>query len=101
MNDSSNKRPGFVEGRVFTIGREGHIYLNDSTVSKHHAEIKVIGGKIHLRDLDSTNGIYLFVKGSLVQFHEGFVHPDQTVAIGRKTYTPRKLLQAIDIFSTG
>ncbi len=45
-----------MENRIFTIGREGHININDPTVSKQHAEIEIIDGEVYLRDLESTNG---------------------------------------------
>ena len=48
-----------LESRTYIIGREGHIYINDPTVSKQHAEIQIINGEVYLRDLDSTNGTFL------------------------------------------
>ena len=101
MNDRPNKNPEVVEGRAYIIGREGHIYLNDDTVSKHHAEIKIENGKIFLRDLDSTNGTFLVKNNSLVRFEQGNLHPDQPVAIGSKVYTPRQLLRAVKFFGAG
>ena len=112
MNDRPNKNPEVVEGRAYIIGREGHIYLNDDTVSKHHAEIKIENGKIFLRDLNSTNGTFLIKNRSLVRFEQGNLHPvqrriagivpvDQPIAIGSKIYTPRQLLKAIKFFGAG
>ena len=74
------------EGRSFILGREGHIYIDSPTASKHHAEIRITGGKIHLRDLNSTNGTFLLnVRGD-----ETFVRRDSielrtegTIGLGR------------------
>ena len=55
-----------MESRTYIIGREGHIFLNDKTVSKQHAEIQIMNGEIYLRDLESTNGTYLVKNNRLV-----------------------------------
>ena len=81
-----------MEGRTFILGREGHIYIDSPTASKHHAEIKIKDGKIFLRDLDSTNGTFLVKNNSLVQFLEGYVNPNQPVVIGSDTYVIQDLL---------
>lgn len=45
---------------VVVIGRsDADIVLNDSEVSRRHAQVEVKGGVIVLRDLKSTNGTYL------------------------------------------
>jgi len=62
-----------IESRAYIIGREGHIYLNDPTASKRHAEIRIMNGEIFLRDLDSTNGIYLVKNQKYIRFMEGYV----------------------------
>lgn len=89
-NRSLNLEP--MEGRTFILGREGHIYIDSTTASKHHAEIKILGGKIYLRDLESTNGTYLVKNKNLVQFEEGYVNPLQPIVIGGQTYVIRDLL---------
>lgn len=47
-----------TEARV-TVGRveENDIYINDASVSVHHAEFVLSGGEYVFRDLGSTNGI--------------------------------------------
>ncbi|MDQ3855738.1 MAG: DUF3662 domain-containing protein [Chloroflexota bacterium] len=47
-------------GRV-SLGRgvDNNIVLEDSRVSRHHAELYVRGSEWYLRDLDSTNGTYV------------------------------------------
>ncbi|MDH3857431.1 MAG: FHA domain-containing protein [Gammaproteobacteria bacterium] len=99
MNNNANVEIDIMEGRTYIVGREGHIYINDASVSRQHAEIKIIDGKIRLRDLDSTNGTYLVKGGGLVQFKEVFLKPQHTVAIGKKVYTVQNLLALIDVFA--
>ncbi len=82
-----------MESRTYIIGREGHIYLDDKTVSKRHAELQIMNGEIYLRDLQSTNGTYLVKNNRLIAFAEGYVQLNQTVVIGNKQYTIRKLLE--------
>ncbi len=88
-----------MEGRSFILGREGHIFINDPSVSKEHAEIKIIDGRIRLRDLKSTNGIYLVKDNKPVRFQESFVEPGQTVVIGTQRRTVQSLLAIIGIFT--
>ena len=80
------------EGRSFILGREGHIYIDSTTASKQHAEIRIMDGKIHLRDLDSTNGTFVMKNNSRVRFDRGFVDPEQLVVIGGKTHVVMDLL---------
>ncbi len=83
---------GLMEGRSYLLGREGHIYIDSPMVSKHHAEIKIINGRIYLRDLNSTNGTYLFKNNSLVSFNEGYVSLLQSIVIGDQKHTIQNLL---------
>jgi len=92
MKKDSPPEIGFFEGRAYTIGREGHIRINDLSLSRGHAEIKIIDGKIRLRDLGSTNGTYLVAGNKLVGISESFVLPDQRVVIGNGHYTVKSLL---------
>ncbi len=82
-----------MESRVYIIGREGDIYLDDKTVSKRHAELQIMNGEIYLRDLQSTNGTYLVKNNRLIAFAEGYVQLNQAVVIGNRQYTVRKLLE--------
>ncbi len=88
-----------MEGRTFIIGRSGHIYLDSPTVSKYHAEIKIIGGKIFLRDLNSSNGTYLMRDQKLVNFEEGYVSVIQPVVIGNQQYIIQDLLETANAFA--
>jgi predicted component of type VI protein secretion system len=82
-----------MESRTYIIGREGHIYLDDKTVSKRHAELQIMNGEIYLRDLQSTNGTYLVKNNRMIAFAEGYVQLHQAVVIGNRQYTIRKLLE--------
>ena len=88
-----------IENRSYVIGREGHIYIDDPTVSKQHAEIQVINGEIYLRDLDSTNGTFLVKNQRLLAFKEGYVQVSQTVVLGNRHYTIQQLLEIAGAFA--
>jgi len=63
-------------------GKVRYIGLQDSTVSRRHAEIYIVKGRIYLRDLGSKNGTFLLVDGALHRHTEGYVEPDQEVRFG-------------------
>ena len=88
-----------MEGRTYTIGREGHIYIDSPRVSKYHAEIKIRNGRIFLRDLNSTNGTYLVKNKKLVYFEEGYVNLHQVIMIGDKRRTIDSLLAIASDFT--
>ena len=78
--DSDMKAGGKrLENRTYIIGREGHIYINDPTVSKQHAEIQIINGEVYLRDLGSTNGT--FHNGSKIVGAK-LLHPGDRIQVG-------------------
>jgi len=88
-----------IESRTYIIGREGHIYLNDPAASKRHAEIKITNDEIYLRDLDSTNGIYLVKNQKFIRFVEGYVQLSQTIVLGNRQYTINELLEIAGAFA--
>ncbi|MFA9418712.1 MAG: FHA domain-containing protein [Gammaproteobacteria bacterium] len=88
-----------IESRIYIIGREGHIYLNDPAASKRHAEIRIMNGEIYLRDLDSTNGIYLVKNQKFIRFLEGYVQLNQTIVLGNSQYTINDLLKIAGAFA--
>ena len=92
MNDKWRAKLELMEGRTFILGREGHIYIDSPTASKHHAEIRIKDGKVILRDLKSTNGTFLLKNKTLIAFQEGVVNPRQPIVIGRQTYVIQDLL---------
>ena len=101
MSNSLSKNLGLTEGRTYIISRkgpifmEGHIYINSPTVSSPHAELKIKNGRVYLRDLDSTNGIYIMESDGLVSFEEGYVKPNQPIVIGNVKCTVYSLLAFI------
>lgn len=92
MKDKQRANLETMEGRRFILGREGHIYIDSPTASKHHAEIRIEKGKIYLRDLKSTNGTFLLKHNSLIPFQEGYLTEMQSIVIGRQAYVIRDLL---------
>ncbi len=99
MTNEKNKGVQHAESRTYIIGREGHIYINDATVSKQHAEIQVISGEVYLRDLNSTNGTFLIKNNRLVPFHEGYVQINQPIVLGNRQYTIQSLLEIAGAFA--
>ena len=97
MHSAREETTSSFEGRKLIVGREGHIFLGDDSVSRHHAEISFVGGRIHLRDLDSTNGVYLVRNNRAVRISAGYVDADQPIVIGRHQCTVRGLLRALDV----
>ena len=82
-----------AEGQVYTIGRVGHIRIEDMALSRGHAELRMIDGKLRLRDLSSTNGTYLVSEKGSVSVTECFVEPDQRIIIGNGIYTVLELIE--------
>src|SRR5690349_24139541 len=73
-----------LEGPIL-IGRESdcRIVLQDDLVSRHHAELSLIGSRPWLKDLGSTNGTTL--NGAKVK--ETALRNGQTFIVGRSTFT--------------
>jgi len=105
MNNSLSKSLGLIEGQTYIIGRKGpvrmenHIYINSSTVSRPHAEMKIKNGKVYLRDMESTNGIYIIEDDTLVSFQEGYVMPNQPIVIGKVKCTIQSLISIAGVYS--
>jgi len=99
MTISTNTGLAPLEGRRFILGREGHIYIADPAASKEHAELKIVDGKILMRDLNSTNGIYVMENDKPVRFDETYLSPDQIIEIGMEQHTVRSLLSIIGVFA--
>jgi DNA-binding winged helix-turn-helix (wHTH) protein len=61
-----------------TVGRDADadVFVNDSSVSRHHARLTVDGFTVHVEDLDSKNGTFISdvrIKGSAVLPHGSVV----------------------------
>ena len=89
-----------MEGKTYIVGREGNIYVRDLSVSRQHAEIKFVDGRIRLRDLNSTNGTYLLKNNRRIKVVEGYVKPHQTVIMGSWECTIQSLLANVGIVLT-
>lgn len=100
MGTINNADLGQVGNQTYIVGREGHIFINDPTVSKRHAEIQVKNGEIYLRDLGSTNGTYLVKNNRLVPFIEGYVQLKQPIVMGNRQHTIYELLEIAGAFET-
>jgi len=70
-----------LEEGIWEAGRntEALLFLDDVTVSRHHAEFRVTEGRLEVRDLGSTNGTY--VNGERVE--STVLHAADEVIIGR------------------
>jgi len=105
MSNSLSKDLGLVDGKTYIISRasdayvEDCIYINSPSVSKPHLKLKIKNGRIHLRDLNSTNGTYLIENNSLVPFEEGYVSSHQPLAIGGVKCTIQSLLKHVGVCS--
>lgn len=97
----SSVRPGaaFMDGRTYSIGRNGQIRVDDTAASRVHAEIRFTQGKIFLRDLNSTNGTYLTRGKNAGRFRAGFVSPHQRVMIGSQIYSIKSLLARVGVYT--
>ena len=87
-----------MEGRAYTIGRDGQIRIDDPSLSRGHAELKFTDGKIRLRDLGSTNGTYLVAGNRAISVDEHFVSPGQRVILGSRQYTVKALLALAGVY---
>lgn len=70
-----------LEEGVWEAGRntEAFLFLDDVTVSRHHAEFRVADARLSVKDLGSTNGTY--VNGRRVE--HTVLHAADEVIIGR------------------
>jgi hypothetical protein len=100
MKSTSDPDLRKLEGRKFILGRQGHILIRSTAAGRQHAEISIRGGKIHLKDLGSRNGIFLRKDGKLVKFTSGYVSLLQRIVIGNETYMIRDLLAIASDFVT-
>ena len=51
----------YLEAPEYSLGRDPHcdIFLNDVTVSRKHASVRIDGGMATVRDTGSLNGTYV------------------------------------------
>ncbi len=105
MSSSLSKDLGLKDGQTYIISRkgpvsvEGHIYMDSPTISRPHAAMKIKNGRVFLRDLNSTNGVYIVENDVLVKFEEGYVNPNQTIMIGKVPCTINTLIAISGVYS--
>jgi hypothetical protein len=61
--------------------------------------MQIKNGRIHLRDLNSTNGTYLIENDRLLTFEEGYVSSHQPLLIGEIKCTILSLLEIASVYS--
>ena len=66
-----------LEGRYYIIGRDSHISIHSPLVSQHHAKISITNGRIHLSDLNSTNGTYL-IRDDRIDYFDKYPIPSSS-----------------------
>ena len=99
MKRRANNLLGSLEGRSFIIGREGHIYVDDPAVSKEHAEMSIVDGRVRIRDLNSTNGLFVVDNDRAVPLKDDFVEPEQILTIGKQQHSVKSLLAIVGSFA--
>lgn len=71
-----------TERRAAERGEAHYIGIRDRRVSRRHAEIYVVNGRIFLRDLGSKNGTFVLDHGRVLRLTEGYIRPGQLVSFG-------------------
>lgn len=66
-----------LTGEVVSVGRhpQSEVFLDDVSVSRHHAEIRRVGADHAIRDVGSLNGTY--VNGHRIEAEVSLVEGDQ------------------------
>ena len=73
-----------LETGTSILGRSAlcDFFVNDASISRWHAEITLLDGRITVRDLESSNGTFL--DGKRIQ--QGCVKPGQSLRFGKVTF---------------
>jgi pSer/pThr/pTyr-binding forkhead associated (FHA) protein len=79
-------REHYLRAGSNTIGREGDVLLDDTRVSRRHAEVTISGDSISIRDLGSTNGTFVNDK-QLTDEENVALAPGDKVALGGHVLT--------------
>jgi predicted component of type VI protein secretion system len=82
----------------YIIGRsaQSDICLNDSSVSRFHAEITIsTDGRFYLTDCNSSHGTFIARNGSWLQITQDFVTGNESVLLGRYQSTVPALLSLL------
>ena len=95
MNTNFQIDPDATAIRSFVVGRDGHILLNDESVSREHAEITFTNSKIRLRDLNSTNGVFLLNGKKTRRIRDEIIDANQKFLLGKKLCTVNRLFESL------
>ncbi len=83
---------------TYRIGRgtDVDIRIDDSTVSRVHAELVVTAnGAFYLTDCASRNGSYVARNGEWMRIRQEFISPADAILLGRHQTTARELVQKL------
>jgi DNA-binding winged helix-turn-helix (wHTH) protein len=88
-----SREVGLEEGENL-IGRDSDtaVWIDHTSVSRHHARIRVTGERVTLEDLESNNGTYL--RGERIE-HPLPLSDGDTIRIGRVSMTFRVLSRVV------
>lgn len=78
--------------QIIGRGREADIRLQGDGISRAHAKLTVVGGKVRIEDLGSTNGSW--VNGAKMTIHE--LHDGDKIQIGSTTILKFSYHDALD-----
>jgi pSer/pThr/pTyr-binding forkhead associated (FHA) protein len=83
----AGKRRALLGGTELVIGRSGYctMVLDEPSVSRVHASLKVVGDHVELRDLGSRNGTS--VNGEPVGKSPTVVKPGDDIKVGHESVT--------------
>ena len=83
--------------RKFIIGKyaDCDVVLSDDSVSRRHAELIVVDGKLVLIDRHSLNGTYIIKDGKTRKITQELVQASDKVQFGTVRYELRELLSYI------
>ena len=89
-----DRKNGDRKSAAFTIGRDdtNDIVVEDSSVSRCHAELRLDGDEIVLVDLDSLNGTHVREDGRWIEIARASVKRNEPVLLGEVVITPDSLL---------
>ena len=93
MNSNSDKLAVYLIGR----GADVHIRIDDTSVSRIHAELVVTKtGDLFLTDRASSGGTYVARNGAWKRISQDFVKRAEALLLGRHQTTLGKILKEIE-----
>ena len=93
MKSKSDKFSVYLIGR----GSDVHIHIDDTSVSRIHAELVVTkGGDLFLTDRASSGGTFVARNGTWHRITQDFVKTSDSILVGRYQTTVGKILNGIN-----